>query len=418
MLSDHVPRQIRSVAAAAILLLAAGCAETETPQTEPVAPVQTAEVVRGPIQRIITAQGILYPVNQAAVTPKISAPIEKFFVDRGDPVHRGQLLAVLEHRDLAAAAAEARGAYEQAQASYRRTVEAALPENLAQAEADVRASEEALEVARTLYENRRRLQQQGAIAQRLVDEANAAYVQAQSRHEIALKHLDSLKSAGQEQQIKEARAQMDAAKGRYDAAQVQLDYAQIRSPIDGVVTDRPGYAGDMATAGTPLLTIMDISRLVARVNVPSDELVFLKEGDTATIGSPGTPAHLSGTVVVVSPALDPSSTTGEVWVEAANHGSSLRPGMSVEASIVAESVKDALLIPSVALLPSEGGEELVMVVGSDSVVHEHRIQIGIQEDKETQVLKGLEAGDQVVVQGGVGLEDGAKVSIEKAGQND
>ncbi|MFZ0426482.1 MAG: efflux RND transporter periplasmic adaptor subunit [Acidobacteriota bacterium] len=418
MLSDHVPRQIRSVAAAAILLLAAGCAETETPQTEPVAPVQTAEVVRGPIQRIITAQGILYPVNQAAVTPKISAPIEKFFVDRGDPVHRGQLLAVLEHRDLAAAVAEARGAYEQAQASYRRTVEAALPENLAQAEADVRASEEALEVARTLYENRRRLQQQGAIAQRLVDEANAAYVQAQSRHEIALKHLDSLKSAGQEQQIKEARAQMDAAKGRYDAAQVQLDYAQIRSPIDGVVTDRPGYAGDMATAGTPLLTIMDISRLVARVNVPSDELVFLKEGDTATIGSPGTPAHLSGTVVVVSPALDPSSTTGEVWVEAANHGSSLRPGMSVEASIVAESVKDALLIPSVALLPSEGGEELVMVVGSDSVVHEHRIQIGIQEDKETQVLKGLEAGDQVVVQGGVGLEDGAKVSIEKAGQND
>ncbi len=418
MLSDHVPRQIRSVAAAAILLLAAGCAETETPQTEPVAPVQTAEVVRGPIQRIITAQGILYPVNQAAVTPKISAPIEKFFVDRGDPVHRGQLLAVLEHRDLAAAVAEARGAYEQAQASYRRTVEAALPENLAQAEADVRASEEALEVARTLYENRRRLQQQGAIAQRLVDEANAAYVQAQSRHEIALKHLDSLKSAGQEQQIKEARAQMDAAKGRYDAAQVQLDYAQIRSPIDGVVTDRPGYAGDMATAGNPLLTIMDISRLVARVNVPSDELVFLKEGDTATIGSPGTPAHLSGTVVVVSPALDPSSTTGEVWVEAANHGSSLRPGMSVEASIVAESVKDALLIPSVALLPSEGGEELVMVVGSDSVVHEHRIQIGIQEDKETQVLKGLEAGDQVVVQGGVGLEDGAKVSIEKAGQND
>jgi HlyD family secretion protein len=418
MLNAQTRTNVRIAVAVASLLLAAGCAETETPQTEPMAPVQTAEVVRGPIQRIITAQGILYPVNQAAVTPQISAPIEKFFVDRGDPVHRGQLLAVLEHRDLAAAVAEARGAYEQAQASYRRTVEAALPENLAQAEADVRASEEALEVARTLYENRRRLQQQGAIAQRLVDEANAAYVQAQSRHEIALKHLDSLKSAGQEEQIKEARAQMDAAKGRYDAAQVQLDYAQIRSPIDGVVTDRPGYAGDMATAGTPLLTIMDISRLVARVNVPSDELVFLKEGDTATIGSPGTPGQLSGTVVVVSPALDPSSTTGEVWVEAANHGSSLRPGMSVEASIVAESVKDALLIPSVALLPSEGGEELVMVVGPDSVVHEHRIQIGIQEDKEVQVLKGLEAGDQVVVQGGVGLEDGARVSIEKAGQND
>ena len=92
--------------------------------------------------------------------------------------------------------------------------------------------------------------------------------------------------------------------------------------------------------------------------------------------------------------------------------------MSVEASIIAESLKDALLIPSVALLPSEGGEERVMVVGSDSVVHERQIEIGIQEDDKTQVVKGLEAGDQVVVQGGVGLEDGTQVNIEKAGKND
>ncbi|MEJ2144808.1 MAG: efflux RND transporter periplasmic adaptor subunit [Acidobacteriota bacterium] len=418
MLKHQARTKIGIALAAGTLVLAAGCAETAPPETEPVAPVEVAPAVRGPIQRIITARGILYPVNLAAVTPKISAPIEKFYVDRGDTVHRSQLLAVLEHRDLAAAVAEAKGAYEQTEASYRRTVAASLPEALAQAEADVRSSEEELQVARTLYENRKQLQEQGAIAQRLVDEANSAYVQAQSRHEVALKRLDSLKKSGQEEQIKEARAAMDAAKGRYEAAQVQLDYAQIRSPIDGVVTDRPGFAGDMATAGTPLLTIMDTSRLVARVNVPSDELVFLKEGDTATIGSSDTPAHLSGTVVVVSPALDPNSTTGEVWVEAANHGSSLRPGMSVEASIIAESLKDALLIPSVALLPSEGGEERVMVVGSDSVVHERQIEIGIQEDDKTQVVKGLEAGDQVVVQGGVGLEDGTQVSIEKAGKND
>lgn len=418
MLNDQVQTKIRIAVAATILVLAAGCTRTEPPEPESVAPVRTAQVVRAPIQRVVTARGILYPINQATVTSKISAPIDAFYVNRGDRVHRGQLLAVLEHQDLAAAVAEAKGAYEQAEASYRRTTSASLPEALQQAEADVQSTEEALEVARKLYENRKGLEEQGALPQRLVDEANASYVQARSQHEIALKHLESLKDSGQEEQTKESRAQMEAARGRYQAAQVQLDYAQIHSPIDGVVTDRPAYAGDMATAGSPLMTVMDTSRLIARVNVPSDELAFLEKGDAATIRDPDTPDQLQGDVTVVSPALDPNSTTAEVWIEAANHDGGLRPGMSVESSIVAETLKDALVIPTVAILPSEGSDALLMVVDSDSVAHERQVEIGIQDDGKTQVLNGLQEGEQVVVQGGVGLADGAKVSIQRAGRND
>ncbi len=418
MLNDQVQMKIRLIVAAAILVLAAGCTRTEPTEPESAAPVQTAQVVRAPIQRVVAARGILHPIDQAAVTPKISAPIETFYVNRGDRVHRGQLLAVLEHQDLAAAVAEAKGTYEQAEASYRRTTTASLPEALSQAEADVRSTQEALEVARKLYENRKGLEEQGALPPRLVDEANASYVQARSQHEIALKHLESLKESGQEEQIKESRAQMEAARGRYQAAQVQLEYARIHSPIDGVVTDRPAYAGDMATAGSPLMTIMDTSRLIARVNVPSDELTFLKKGDPATIRDPDTPDQLQGNVTVVSPALDPNSTTAEVWIEAANRDGGLRPGMSVETSIVAESLKGALVIPTVAILPTQGDDPRVMVVDADSVANERRIRIGIQNDGKTQVLNGLQEGEEVVVQGGVGLEDGAQVSLQRAGRND
>src|ERR1041385_6134606 len=97
--------------ALAALLVSSACSKKEeTPQ--PVVTVQTASVVRGSIQQIITAQAILYPRDQAAITPKVVAPVRKFYVNRGSPVNRGQLLVDLENRDLAAAELDNKGAYE------------------------------------------------------------------------------------------------------------------------------------------------------------------------------------------------------------------------------------------------------------------------------------------------------------------
>ena len=111
----------RALAALAVLSLSAGCSKKEEKEAEAVVPVQTAEVRRGPIRRIVSADGALYPRDQAAITPKISAPVRNFYVNRGDHVRQGQLLAVLENRDLAAAAVEGKAQYEQAQAVYKTT---------------------------------------------------------------------------------------------------------------------------------------------------------------------------------------------------------------------------------------------------------------------------------------------------------
>src|SRR5487761_792680 len=92
---------------AAVLALAlGGCSTQKDKETEPVVSVEVAEVARGPIQRVIAGDGILRAVDQSAITPKISAPVSKFYVNRGDHVTRGQLLAVLENRDLAAGVAD------------------------------------------------------------------------------------------------------------------------------------------------------------------------------------------------------------------------------------------------------------------------------------------------------------------------
>jgi len=106
----------------------AGCgASKKAAEAEPVVPVEVTEARRDSIQRIVQADGILYPVEQSNIIPKISAPVKSFAVSRGDHVRKGQLLAVLENRDLAAGVQDAKGTYEQASAQYRNTAAATVP---------------------------------------------------------------------------------------------------------------------------------------------------------------------------------------------------------------------------------------------------------------------------------------------------
>jgi len=396
-----------------------GCSsKPKEAETEPVVPVQVAEVKRDSIQRIVSAQAILFPVDQAGVMPKISAPVKTFYVKRGDHVAKGQLLAVLENRDLAAAVGDNKGVYQQAQSALRTTTAATVPEESNKAQQDAQAAKQAMDAAQKVYESRKQLFDQGALARRLVDEANVAYVQARSAYEIAQKHLQAQQSVNRVEQVKTAEAQVESAKAKFEGAEAQLSYSEIRSPIAGTIADRPIYPGEMAAAGTPLLTVMNISRVIARANIPVAQAVALKAGLPANIAQTDAPLETSGKITVVSPAVDPNSTTVEVWVEADNPGEKFKPGATVRVEIIAETIKDAIVVPPAALLPSAEGGVQAMVVGPDSVAHEKKIEVGVREPEKVQILKGLEAGEKVITVGGVGLEDKAKVRIVAAGEED
>jgi multidrug efflux pump subunit AcrA (membrane-fusion protein) len=387
------------------------CTKKQEKEAEPVVPVQVTEVRRDSIQRIITAEGILRAKDQAGVMPKITAPVRQFYVNRGAHVKKGQLLAVLESKDLAAAVVDAKGAYDQASAGYRNTASATVPDEAVKAQQDVQAAKQAMDAGQKLLQSREQLFREGALARRLVDEAAVTYAQAKSQFETAQKHLESLQSVGSREVVKGAQGQMDSARGKFQAAEAQLSYAEIRSPISGVVTDRPLFAGEMAAAGTPVITVMDVSRVIARANVPVSQAAHLHVGQPATMAETDAGIEVPARVTVVSPAVDPNSTTVEVWVEAANPGERLRPGVTVKLSVVAETIKDAIVIPPEAVLPSQEGGNVAMVVGSDSTAKERKIEIGVRESDKVQILKGLQPGEKVVAVGGLGLADGAKVTL-------
>ncbi len=405
-------RTIVPVAVAALTMLLAGCSKPAAKDSEAAAPVEVAEAARAPIQRVVSADGLLFPIHQSSVTPKIGAPIRRFLVNRGDHVTEGELVAELENRDLEAAVSENKSLYAQAQSAYRSTTASSLPLEASKAQSDLRAAAEGLEAARKVYESRQQLLKEGALARRLVDEAGVAYAQAKSQYDIAKKQLDTLESVGRQEQTRGAQDALEAAKARYGAAQAQLAYSEIRSPIAGVVADRPLYPGEMASSGAPLLTIMDISSVIAKANVPQSEAARLKLGMGAKIVSPGGDAD--GKVTVISPAVNPNSTTVEVWVVAPNPGEKLKPGGTVRVEIRAETVPDAVLVPLTALLSSHEGERTVLVAGADSLAHEHKVETGIRAEGKVQILSGLNAGEKIVVGGGVGLEDGAKIVVGEA----
>ncbi len=273
-----------------------------------------------------------------------------------------------------------------------------------------RRRSESLDAARKLYQNRVDLQKQGALAQKLVDDAKVAMVQAQSQLETAQRHLEAVQQVTGSEQVKAAQEQVNAAKAQYEGATVQVAYAEVRSPMSGVVSDRPLYPGDTAQAGTPIVSIVDISKVVARANIPVKDAAPVRVGRPATITGPE--GVLSGKVTVVSPAVDPSTTTVEVWVEADNPGEKMKPGGTVRVSIRADLIKDTLLVPAAALLNSDEGGEKVMIVDKNSVAHERKVNVGVREGPRVQILSGVSEGEKVITSGGLGLEDKAKVTVK------
>lgn len=400
-----------SLATASVFFLLVGCSKEEK-EKDPVVTVQVTPAKRATISQTVSAEAVIYPLEQATIAPKITAPITEFKVRRGDRVRKGQLLATLENKDLAGQAEASRGSFEQADAGFKTSVDATIPQQLQKAQLDADSAKAAFDAQQRVYDSRKELFQQGALPQRDLDSATVALAQARGAYEVAQKQLADLQRLGKEQAIKSAHGSRLTAEGQMRTAEAQLSYSEIRSPIDGVVTDRPLYAGDLATANQPILTVMNLSRLIAKCHIAQSDAATLKVGNPAELAVPGLDEPIKGRVTLVSPALDPGSTTIEVWVEAIKPNAALKPGMTVELSMTAKTVKDALVVPTPAVFRNNEGANYVVIAGSDGHAHVKTIQVGVHNPEFSQIASGVNPGEPIVTSGGYALPDNTQIKIE------
>src|SRR5256714_2718305 len=390
-------------------------AESEAEVT-PVVSVKVAKAEKGTIAAQVAAVGTIWPREKADVGAKISAQIRKMALLKNKVVRAGEVIAVLESRDLQAQRAEAAAALNQARAEERSLVTGTIPKTNAEDQKALMDARAKVNNARALYERRRRLFEQGGISQKDLQATQLDLTTAEDELRLqeqtvalrgrSLNPNDRALAAAKTAEAQQHLATLDA----------QLGYATIRSPITGIVTDQYQYEGEFAAAGGKLVTIGDISSVIVKAPFADTDAAQLKVGDSAAVLPTDTSADaMKGHITLLSRSSDATNRTVEVWVALANGAGKLRANGAAQVTVFANSKNDAIVVPAAAvtLEASNADEGTVMVVDAQNIAHQKKVTVGISAADKIEIVEGLQAGDIVVVEGNFALPDGTKVEIAK-----
>ena len=394
-----------------ICLLMAGCAAKEEPADTIVVDVKTVRAEQGEVQLSVDAPATIFPKQQADVAARLTAPIRRILVRKGDHVKAGQVLAELEDSDVIAQRDEAAAAAIDAETSLQKVSAVTLPSDIERARGDVAVAEASLARAQKIYDRRSELFAEGAISNRDLLDSETELTQAKVAYEIAKNTQDLLMNQSREQDLRIARSRYDQADARLNLLNAQLQFTQIRCPFDGTVVEQYMYAGDMAKPDAPILAVIDLSVAVARIQVPESLAGSLRSGQEC-IFSPGDSPELeySGKSSVVSHTVDPARRTVEVWCEIPHPDAGLRSGAFGRAKVITDTVPESVLVPTPAVQFVEGTHQgSVVVVDENNTAHIRDVETGESFEDKVQIVQGLKPGEQVIVEGGYGLPDGTEV---------
>lgn len=385
-------------------------------EVTPIVSVKVAKAEKGSIAAPVEAVGTIWPREKADVSAKISAQIRQMALLKNKVVRAGEVIAVLESRDLQAQRAEALAAVNQARAEERSLVTGTIPKTNAEDQKALNDARAKVNNARALYERRRLLYDKGGISKKDLEQAQLDLTTAEDELRLgeqtialrarSLNPNDRALAAAKTAQAQQHLATLDA----------QLSYATIRSPLIGIVTDQYQYQGEFASAGGKLLTIADVSTVIVKAPFADTVAASLKTGDTVSVlPTDNSAEEMKGQVTLLSRSSDPTNRTVEVWVTLGNSAGRLRANGAAQVTVAANSKNDAILVPAAAvtLEASNANEGSVMVIDVNNVAHERKVTVGIRTADKIEIVEGLQEGETVVVEGNFGLPDGTKVDVAK-----
>jgi HlyD family secretion protein len=415
-----------AIPAAIIVLLAFLLWPTSKHQAEeeaaPVVSVNVAKAERGSISAEVTALGTITARREATVSSKIAGQIKQMALVRNKPVREGDVIAMLETRDIQAQSAEAAAAVQEARVNLNNLVSGTIPQTRAQDEKAVRDAQANVNNARALVERRERLYDQGGISKKDLEASQLALTTAENdlRLAQATSNLHTTTINANDRAAAEAR--LKQAQERLAGIETQLGYAVIRAPFSGVITEQFQFQGEFAAQGAKLFTIGDVSEVIVKVPVADTVAAQLKPGDTAKV----LPQDLNGEEVVgivslVSKASDPQNRTVEVWINMKNSDGRLHANIAAKVILATQTANDVVVVPAaaVSLETATSEEGTVMVVDDQSIAHETKVTVGIRTKDKIEIKTGLKGGETVVVVGNYALPDNTKVEVnEESGDKD
>jgi HlyD family secretion protein len=381
-----------------ILVLIVGVAVAFSHGTTKIDPSKLAKVEKGDLAKSVVATGKVEPITKVEVKSKASGIVKKLYVDYGDRVKKGQLLAQLDKVEIEAGVDQSRAALQAADA------------NLSSAKADYeRAKVDAegpdVPLLQRAYERNLGMAKDGVVSQSALDDAEKDYKMAVNKQNVARAQVSVLAA-----KIAQAQAQVAQDSANLKQLEEQLSYTDVTSPIDGIVLSRDVEIGDavssilvLGSGATLVMTLGDTSEVYVKGKVDESDIGRVYLGQPARIKVESfKDKTFKGVVTKISPmgVEKDNVTTFEVRVSIDNPGGELKAEMTANAEIILDEHKNVLQIPEGSILYDKDRNASVEVPDAKGKEGKRKIaiNIGISNGAKTEVLKGLKEGDQVILQ--------------------
>jgi HlyD family secretion protein len=356
----------------------------------------------------ITASGSVVPIRTVNLSPKAAGRLDQLFVEQGDRVVAGQIIARMDSMDLQARVDQALANLAEAKARQRQRVSGNRWQEIAQAKAQVEAAQAKVTLASARVARNRSLAQEGAISRDRLDEVIADDTSARANLLEAKRRLSLLQAGSRPEELNQAQASVAAAEAQLKAAQVALNDSLIRAPFAGIITQRFATVGAFVTpttsasstaSATSTSIVAIASGLEILAKVPEVDIGQIRPGQSVEIVADAFPSEtFQGNVRLVSPEaiVEQSVTSFQVRVAIRSGLNQLRSGMNADLNFLGARLTDALVVPTVAVA-TEKGQTGVYVPGPDNKPEFRPIRLGASVQNKTQILSGLQPGERVFV---------------------
>ena len=383
-----------SVAVVALVIVAVAATRGGTK----IDPIKLAKAEKGDLAKSVVATGKITPITKVEIKSKASGIVEKLYVDTGDHVKQGQVLAELDRVEI------------QAQVNSSKAQLLSSQANLKSAEADEkRAAVDAqgvdIPTLQRAYERAQEMSKDGVVSQATLDDAQRGYIMAVNKRDVARAQLVVNKA-----KVSQAQAEVEKDEASLKQFQEQLSYTTITAPIDGVVLSRDVEVGDavssilvLGSGATLVMTLGDTSEVYVKGKVDESDIGKVYLGQPARIRvETFKDKTFTGHVTKISPmgVEKDNVTTFEVRVSINNPGGELKAEMTANAEIILDEHHNVLMIPEGAIMYDKDKKASVdiPVPSAKDGMKKIAVNIGISNGVKTEVLSGLKEGDQVVLQ--------------------
>jgi len=402
----RLPQSIRFIAGLLFCVLVSVCGacksgylgsaqQTRPGENKSVRQVKTARVEETPFGETVTANGTLAAFDQTTAGVKVAGRLSSISVDLGSVVRRGQMIAQIEANDYKLRVQQSEAALGQARARLGLSPDGTDDKVSAEQTGTVRQARAQLDEARLSRERAVKLVEQGIVAKADYDAADATFKVAQSRYQDAF------------EEIRNRQALLAQRRSELSLARQQLADTAVYAPIDGIVQLKRASVGEYLAAGAPVVDIVRMNPLRLQAQVPERDAATVRFGQNVRVTVEGDAKIYIGQIKRLSPVITQENRMLMVEADVPNDGN-LRPGSFAKAEIVTNDAKLAVTVPNNAIVTFAGIEKVIVVQNGKAL--EKPITTGRRSADSTEILAGVNVGDQVIVDPG-NLQSGMAVEV-------